>query len=125
MKVLADLHISPRTVAFLRTLGHEAVRVDAILPKTASDEEIVAAARDSGRVVLTQDLDFSAIVAISGARTPSLITLRLASSRVEHVNEILARVRRASSASAAPTATTSASTWAKPHARPSSTCTST
>jgi hypothetical protein len=28
--------------------------------------------------VLTQDLDFSAIVALSGARTPSLITLRLA-----------------------------------------------
>jgi predicted nuclease of predicted toxin-antitoxin system len=78
MKLLADLHISPRTVAFLRTLGHEVVRVDAILPKTASDEEIVAAARDSGCSVLTQDLDFSAIVALSGARTPSLITLRLA-----------------------------------------------
>jgi predicted nuclease of predicted toxin-antitoxin system len=92
MKLLADLHISPRTVAFLRTLGHEVVRVDAILPKTASDEEIVAAARESGRSVLTQDLDFSAIVALSGARTPSLITLRLASSRVEHVNEVLARV---------------------------------
>ena len=52
----------------------------------------MAAARDSGCSVLTQDLDFSAIVALSGARTPSLITLRLASSRVEHVNEILARV---------------------------------
>lgn len=49
MKLLADLHISPRTVAFLRSLGHEAVRVDGILPKTASDEEIVAAARDSIR----------------------------------------------------------------------------
>ena len=43
MKLLADLHVSPRTVALLRTLGHEVVRVDAILPKTASDEEIVAA----------------------------------------------------------------------------------
>ena len=40
MKLLADLLISPRTVAFLRSLGHEAVRVDAILPKTASDEEV-------------------------------------------------------------------------------------
>jgi predicted nuclease of predicted toxin-antitoxin system len=92
MKLLADLHISPRTVAFLRTLGHEVVRADAILAKTASDEEILAAARDSGRSVLTQDLDFSAIVALSGARTPSLITLRLGSSRVEHVNEVLERV---------------------------------
>jgi len=92
MKLLADLHISPRTVAFLRTKGHDVVRVDAILPNTASDEEIVTVARDSGRSVLTQDLDFSAIVALSGARTPSLITLRLASSRVEHVNEVLETV---------------------------------
>lgn len=92
MKLLADLHISPRTVDFLRTLGHDVVRVDAILPKTASDVEIVVAARETGRTVLTQDLDFSAIVALSGARAPSLVTLRLESSRVEHVNEVLARV---------------------------------
>ena len=31
-------------------------------------------------------------IALSGARTPSLVTLRLASSRVPHVNEVLARV---------------------------------
>ena len=50
MKLLADLHISPRTVVFLRSLGHEVVRVDAILPKTASDEEIVAARGIRGAV---------------------------------------------------------------------------
>ena len=33
---------SPSTVTFLLTLGHDIVRVDAVLPKTASDEEIVA-----------------------------------------------------------------------------------
>jgi predicted nuclease of predicted toxin-antitoxin system len=91
MRLLADLHISPSTVAFLRTLGHDVVRVDAILPKTASDEEIVAAARAASRSILTQDLDFSAIIALSGAQTPSLVTLRLGSSRVPHVNEVLAR----------------------------------
>jgi predicted nuclease of predicted toxin-antitoxin system len=91
MKLVADLHISPSTVAFLRTLGHDVLRVDAILPNTATDEEIVATARAAGRSILTQDLDFSAIVALSGARSPSLITLRLASSRVQHVNEALAR----------------------------------
>ena len=72
MKLLADLHISPRTVAFLRSLGHEAVRVDGILPKTASDEEIVAAARDSGRTVLTEDLAAAAPVGapFEAHRTP-------------------------------------------------------
>lgn len=42
--------------------------------------------------MLTQDLDFSAIVALAGASSPSLISLRLASARVEHVNSELAHV---------------------------------
>lgn len=92
MRLLADLHISPSTVAFLRGLGHDVVRADAILPRTASDEAIVVAARAAGRHILTQDMDFSAIIALAGARSPSLVTLRLASSRVAHVNEILKRV---------------------------------
>lgn len=92
MRLLADLHISPSTVAFLRQLGYDVLRVDALLPRTATDLEIVAAARADARSVLTQDLDFSAIIALSGERSPSLVTLRLASSRVAHVNETLARV---------------------------------
>jgi predicted nuclease of predicted toxin-antitoxin system len=92
VRLLADLHISPSTVAFLRALGHDVVRVDAILPRTASDPEIVSAARADGRHILTQDLDFSAIIALSGELSPSLITLRLASSRVPYVNSVLSRV---------------------------------
>jgi predicted nuclease of predicted toxin-antitoxin system len=66
MRLLADMHISPRTVAWLRSLGHDVVRVDEVLQPTASDEAIVDRARKEGRVVLTQDLDFSAIIAVSG-----------------------------------------------------------
>jgi len=90
VRLIADLHIAPATVAFLRTLGHDVVRVDEILPNTASGEEIVVVARGAGRSILTQDLDFSAIIALSGAKSPSLVTLRLSSSRVAHVNEVLA-----------------------------------
>lgn len=32
------------------------------------------------------------IIALSGARTPSLVTIRLGSSRVPHVNDVLARL---------------------------------
>jgi len=35
MRLLADLHISPRTVQFLQRLGHEVIRVNEILPATA------------------------------------------------------------------------------------------
>ena len=41
MRLLADLNISPSTVSFLRDLGHDVVRVDAVLANTASDQEIV------------------------------------------------------------------------------------
>ena len=42
MRLLADLHISPRTVQFLRQLGHDVIRVNEILPATAPDPAIVA-----------------------------------------------------------------------------------
>ncbi len=92
MRLLADLHISPRTVAFLRGLGHDIVRADDQLPRTAADAAIIEAARAENRVVLTQDLDFSALIAVKGDSRPSLISLRLSSSQIEHVNEVLGRV---------------------------------
>ena len=42
LKLLADLHISPRTVQFLQRLCHEVIRVNEILPATAPDPAIVA-----------------------------------------------------------------------------------
>ncbi len=63
MRLLANLHISPRTVGFLQSMGHDVVRVDEILPSTAADEVIVVRAIEERRTALTQDLDFSAIIA--------------------------------------------------------------
>ena len=83
------MHIAPRTVRFLRSLGHDVVRVDELLPRTAADEAVVEVAARDGRSVLTQDLDFSAIVALSGRTAPSIISLRLSSSRVERINAVL------------------------------------
>ena len=92
MRLLADVHIAPRTVHFLQSLGHDVLRVDEILPPTAPDTLIVKTANDTERVILTQDLDFSAIIALSGQTKPSLISLRLSSTRVDWVNTILANL---------------------------------
>ncbi len=67
-------------------------RVDELLSPSAADGEIVVRAREVGRTILTQDLDFSAIIALSGRAAPSLITLRLSSSRLEYVNQLLERI---------------------------------
>jgi predicted nuclease of predicted toxin-antitoxin system len=92
MRLLADLHISPRTVQFLRSLGHDVRRVNEILPSTSTDDTVVKQAAQDTRTILTQDLDYSAIITLSGAKTPSLISLRLSSSRIEYVNTVLEKV---------------------------------
>ncbi|MBI5740927.1 MAG: DUF5615 family PIN-like protein [Nitrospirae bacterium] len=92
MRILADMHISPVTVNFLLSLGHDAVRVNEIMPPSSSDREIVDAAKSSERVILTQDMDFSEIIALSGEVKPALISLRLSSSRIEFVNSILEKI---------------------------------
>ena len=92
MRLLADVHISPTTVQYLNRLGHDAIRATSVLPPAAPDDDIVAKAIELGRAMLTQDLDFSDIVALSGKADPSLITLWLSDSRVENVNRVLASV---------------------------------
>ena len=91
MRLLADLHIAPRTGQFLRSLGHDVLRVTDLLPATASNESIVERAGQDQRIILTQDLDMTAIIALSRRQYPSLVTLRLSSVRIEFVNTILQR----------------------------------
>jgi predicted nuclease of predicted toxin-antitoxin system len=89
MRLLADLHISPSTVSFLSSLGHDILRVTTALPPTADDAAIIAYAAQENRTIITQDLDFSAIIALTQSKAPSLISLRLSSSRFEYVNAVL------------------------------------
>ena len=83
MRILADIRISPVTVTYLSDIGHDAIRVNEILPPDSSDRKIVDTAFKTDRVILTQYLDFSEIIALSGNIKPSLISLRLSSSRIE------------------------------------------
>ena len=92
VRLLADIHISPRTVRFLNRRGHDVVRINSVMPVTASDDEIVAKGIEDRRVVLTQDLDFSQIVALSGRSEPSVVSLRLSDSSVDNINRRLEAV---------------------------------
>ena len=53
MKFLADMGISPRTVAYLRERGHEAIRLDALGMERATDPAVVTYAASQGNIVLT------------------------------------------------------------------------
>jgi predicted nuclease of predicted toxin-antitoxin system len=77
LKLLADMNISPLTVQALQAQGWDIVRVSARLPADAPDTDILALARREDRVIVTQDLDFSTLIALGGYDHPSLITFRL------------------------------------------------
>jgi predicted nuclease of predicted toxin-antitoxin system len=88
-RFLADINISPQTVEALSRQGWVIGRVSRWLPTTATDEEILAFARSEGFVIVTQDLDFSSLLALGGYDRPSLVTLRLSSSEPELVTQRL------------------------------------
>ena len=92
MKFLADMGISPKTVAFLHALGHEAVHLSEQGLERLPDPGIVGKARQEERIMLVNDLGFGELVAASGARLPSVITFRLRNMHPDRVNGALQRL---------------------------------
>lgn len=70
MKLLVDMNLSPRWVGLLINAGIEAVHWSTLGAANAPDVEIMAFARAKGYVVLTHDLDFSAILAATHGASP-------------------------------------------------------
>ncbi|MDO8283279.1 MAG: DUF5615 family PIN-like protein [Thermodesulfovibrionia bacterium] len=92
MKFLADMPVSPKTVNYLRDIGHDIYRINEKgLPK-AKDSEIVDIAINEQRIILTMDLDFPAIIAKSGMSTPSAIIFRLSDESHENINALLTNI---------------------------------
>jgi predicted nuclease of predicted toxin-antitoxin system len=92
MRFLADAGVSPKTIEFLRQLGHDAVHVRTLGLQRSPDLELVARARADSSVVLTFDLDFGDILALGVLDKPSVILFRLADEGPESVNRHLTTV---------------------------------
>lgn len=76
MKLLVDLNLSPSWVDRLARHGFEAVHWSTIGAATAPDVEILSWANEHGFVLVTNDLDFSSILAAGGNQTPSVLQIR-------------------------------------------------
>jgi predicted nuclease of predicted toxin-antitoxin system len=92
MRFLADAGISPRTVEFLRQIGHDVVHVRELNMQRKADEVVADRARVESRIVLTFDLDFGEVLALGILDRPSVIIFRLADERPESVNAHLGPV---------------------------------
>jgi predicted nuclease of predicted toxin-antitoxin system len=76
MKLLVDMNLSPRWVGVLADSGIEAAHWITLGAMNAPDAEIMAYAIANGYVVLTHDLDFSAILAVTHGEKPSVVQIR-------------------------------------------------
>ena len=73
---LANMNISPITVEALRNHGWDITRVSEVMDEKSKDIDVLVYAQKQNKVVITQDLDFSQILALRGYAKPSLINLR-------------------------------------------------
>jgi predicted nuclease of predicted toxin-antitoxin system len=83
------MNISPMTVQALRNHGWDIIRVSEVMDEKSTDIDVLLYAQKQNRVVITQDLDFSQILALRGYAKPSLINLRFENARPDFVTALI------------------------------------
>lgn len=76
MKLLVDMNLSPRWVDFLTRSQFHTAHWSKVGPAQALDDEIMTYAAQHDFVVLTNDLDFGAILAVTHRAKPSVVQIR-------------------------------------------------
>ena len=85
MRFLADMGVSIRVVEWLRNNGHDAKHLREEGLHRMPNGEIFAKAIHDNRIIITFDLDFGEIVALSKGKKTSVIVLRLHNTRTSHL----------------------------------------
>ena len=64
--------LSPKTVRFLQSLGHEAIRANQLGMGKSENEGIIEYAARNDMIVITADLDFGDILAYAKHKNPAV-----------------------------------------------------
>jgi predicted nuclease of predicted toxin-antitoxin system len=92
MRFLADMGVSPRTVDWLRSQGHDAIRLNEEGLHRLPDPQVMDKALKEKRILLTMDLGFGALLAMSKSHFPSVILFRLSDETSKAINERLGEI---------------------------------
>jgi len=98
MRFLADLGVDLRVVTWLRQDGHDATHLRDERLHRMPNGDIFAKALAESRGILTFDLDFAEIAALSRTGRVSVVVFRLHNTRTVHVIQRLAAVLAESAA---------------------------
>ena len=94
MKFLIDMNLPPEWVNIFEQHGWHAVHWQEVGEPNASDSTIMAWARQHNYVVFTRDLDFGTLLAMTSARGPSVIQVRVKDIMPQALGNLLMAVLR-------------------------------
>ena len=92
MNVLLDMPVCRSLLSVLEAHGHEGVHAHEIGLDRAADRQMLAVARRENKVVITADLDFPRLLALSSAEGPGLILFRGGNYSDAEMRDLLDRV---------------------------------
>lgn len=91
-RILLDQGLPRSAAKILGIQGWDVLHTGEIGLSNASDREIIEYARKEGRVVITLDADFHAILAVENAREPSVIRIRQEGLRGDALSELIEKI---------------------------------
>jgi predicted nuclease of predicted toxin-antitoxin system len=91
MRFLLDQDVYASTARFLKNLNHDVVLASEIGHARTTDWTLLQLAQEQGRILVTRDRDFGALVFVKGLRT-GVIYLRVLPSTQNQVHQELSRV---------------------------------
>ena len=92
MKVVLDEGLALSAAELLRREGYDAIHVRECGLARALDADILAWAREQGALVVTLDADFHALLMLTGAKTPSVVRIRIQKLRAWPVATLIRKV---------------------------------
>ena len=92
MRLLLDQGLPRNAALLLRQSGIDSIHVGEIGFSKATDEAILQHALITQRIVVTLDADFHALLAHSGAKSPSVIRIRIERLKADAVATLLQTV---------------------------------
>jgi predicted nuclease of predicted toxin-antitoxin system len=76
VKFIVDMPLPPALARWLANQGHDAVHASSVGLDRSTDTDILMRARQEARIVITADLDYPRLLALTRAEGPSLILFR-------------------------------------------------
>lgn len=92
MKFLIDMPLPPQLVKWLEEQGHEAIHALQIGLDRAQDTVIIEYSRSHNQIIITADLDYPRILALTRESGPGLILFRGGNYSTQEIEEHLTRV---------------------------------